>query len=86
MTVQKQSIISILSVLLYCIGFFRIEVELSNQMKKINALEDAVKANEKSIRNVSPEGTITSPLTLEITQLKLRSLPLLTNSCMTNPQ
>ena len=59
MGVQKQSVISILSVLLYSIGFFRIEVELSNQMRKINALEDAMQASVKSIRDGSPEGTIT---------------------------
>jgi len=45
---------------LYSIGFFRIEVELSNHMRKIIALEDAVQAIEKSIRNGSPEGTITN--------------------------
>lgn len=77
MSVQKQTIISILSVLLYFIGFFRIEVELSNHSRKINALEDAVQASKKSIRNDLPEGTITLT-TFEITQLKLRSLPLLT--------
>jgi len=60
MSVQKQIIISILSILLYSIGFFRIEVELSNHMRKIIALEDAVQAIEKSILNGSPEGTITN--------------------------
>lgn len=60
MSVQKQIIISILPILLYSIGFFRIEVELSNHMRKIIALEDAVQAIEKSIRNGSPEGTITN--------------------------
>lgn len=52
------SIISIVSVLFYCVGFIRIEVELSNQKKKINALEDAldaVKVNEKFIQS-SPAG------------------------------
>lgn len=77
MSVQKQTVISILSVLLYFIGFFRIEVELSNHLRKIYALEDAVEAGKKSIRNDLPEGTITLT-TFEITQLKLRSLPLLT--------
>ena len=86
MSVHKQSIISILSILLYSIGFFRIEVELNNHMRKIFALEEAVHAIEKSIRNGSPEGTITLPLivTFEITQLKLRNLPLLTKSCKLN--
>ena len=86
MSVHKQSIISILSILLYSIGFFRIEVELNNHMRKIFALEEAVYAIEKSIRNGSPEGTITLRLivTFEITQLKLRNLPLLTKSCKLN--
>lgn len=85
MSVQKQSIISILSVLLYSIGFFRIEVELNNHMRKIFALEEAVRAGEKSIRNGSPEGTTSLPLiTFEVTQLKLRKLPLLTKSCVIN--
>ena len=86
MSVHKQSIISILSILLYSIGFFRIEVELNNHMRKIFALEEAVHAIEKSIRSGSPEGTIALPLivTFEITQLKLRNLPLLTKSCKLN--
>lgn len=62
MSIQKQSIISILSILLYFIGFFRIEVELNNHMRRIFALEEAVRAGEKSIRNGSPEGTITLAL------------------------
>jgi len=55
-SVQKQVIISILSVLLYSIGFFRIEVELSNHKRKIIALENAAQGSEKSSRNESPEG------------------------------
>ena len=84
MSVHKQSIISILSILLYSIGFFRIEVELNNHLRKTLALEEAVHAIEKSIRNGSPEGRITLPLivTFEITQLKLRNLPLFTKFCM----
>lgn len=62
MSIQKQSIISILSILLYFIGFLRIEVELNNHMRRIFTLEEAVRAGEKSIRNGSPEGTITLPL------------------------
>ena len=58
--VQKQIIIPILSVLLYSIGFFRIEEELSNHMGKIIALENAVQGSEKSSRNGSPEGKITN--------------------------
>ena len=38
------SIISIASVLFYCVGFLRIEMELSNHRKKITALEDFVDA------------------------------------------
>ena len=55
------SIICIVSVLFYCVGFIRIEMELSNQKKKINALEDAldaVKVNETFIQS-SPTGKLT---------------------------
>ena len=38
------SIISIASILFYCAGFLRTEMELSNQRKKITALEDFVDA------------------------------------------
>ena len=38
------SIIYIASVLFYCVGFLRIEMELSNHRKKITALEDFVDA------------------------------------------
>ena len=45
MTAQKHSspsfasIISVISILLYCAGFLRIELELKEQKKRINALE-----------------------------------------------
>ena len=64
MTVQKQSgcpsfasIFSMLSVLLYCVGFFRMEVELNVQKRKINVLEDAVEANGKFVQMSSSAGT-----------------------------
>jgi len=59
-SVQKQIIISILSVLLYSIGFFRIEVELRNHKRKIIALENAAQGSEKSNRNNFPEGKTTN--------------------------
>ena len=46
MTAQKHSspffasIISVLSILLYCAGFLRVEMELKDQKKRINALEN----------------------------------------------
>ena len=46
MTAQKQSwpsfasIISVLSIMLYCAGFLRVELELNDQKKRINALEN----------------------------------------------
>ena len=46
MTSQKQRLpsfattISALGILLYCIGFLRIELELNNQKKRLNALEN----------------------------------------------
>jgi len=46
MTVKKQnlpsfaSIISVLSIVLYCLGFLRVELELKEQRKRLNALEN----------------------------------------------
>ena len=46
MTSQKQLLpsfattISVLGILLYCIGFLRVELELNNQKKRLNALEN----------------------------------------------
>ena len=45
MTVQKQSapsfalITSVLSIVFYCVGFIRLELELHEQTNRINALE-----------------------------------------------
>ena len=55
MAVQKQSmrsfasIISVLSIVFYCAGFLRLEVELHEQKKRINALERVTEA--KSLSN-----------------------------------
>ena len=46
MTANKQrmpsfaSVISLVSIVFYCAGFLRIELELNEQKKKINALEN----------------------------------------------
>ena len=46
MTAQKHSspsfasMLSVLSILLYCAGFLRVELELKDQKKRINALEN----------------------------------------------
>ena len=50
MTAQKQnlpsftSILSVLSIVLYCAGFLRVELELDEQKKRINALESVGEA------------------------------------------
>ena len=55
MAVQKQSmpsfasIISVLSIVFYCAGFLRVELELHEQKKRINALESV--AEDKSPSN-----------------------------------
>ena len=55
MVVQKQSkpsfasIISVLSIVFYCAGFLRVELELHEQKKRINALESF--AEDKSSSN-----------------------------------
>ena len=53
MTTQKNlpsfaSIISILSIVLYCGGFLRIELELNEQKRRINALESVALTSTKS--------------------------------------
>ena len=54
MAVQKQnmpsfcSIISVLSILFYCAGFLRVELELHKQKKRITALESVAEAKSPS--------------------------------------
>ena len=51
---QKQSLpsvasfISVVSVVLYCAGFLRVELELNEQKNRINALENAAKTESPS--------------------------------------
>ena len=65
MAVQKQnmpsfvSIISFLSIVFYCAGFLRVEMELHEQKKRINALKSVSEAKSpsnnadmKTIKNV----------------------------------
>ena len=55
MAAQKESmpsfasIISVLSIVFYCAGFLRVELELHEQKKRINALESVAEA--KSLSN-----------------------------------
>ena len=52
--VQKQSlpsfssIISVLSIVFYCVGFLRVELEINEQKNRINALENAAETKPKS--------------------------------------
>ena len=68
MAVQKQSmpsfasIISVFSIVFYCAGFLRVELELHEQTKRINALESVAdskpptnSADIKIIKNASGE-------------------------------
>jgi len=54
MVVQKQSmpsftsIISVLSIVFYCAGFLRVELELNEQKERINALERVADAKPPS--------------------------------------
>ena len=54
MTAQKQnlpsfaSIVSVLSIVLYCAGFLRVELELNEQKTRINALENVAETNPPS--------------------------------------
>ena len=59
---QKQSmpsfasIISVLSIVFYCAGFLRVELELHEQKKRINTLENPAEAkspsNDADIKNI----------------------------------
>ena len=50
MAIQKQSmpsfscIISVLSIVFYCVGFLRVEMELHAQRKRLNGLKSVVEA------------------------------------------
>ena len=50
MVIQKQSmpsfpsIISVLSIVFYCVGFLRVEMELHAQRKRLNGLKSVVEA------------------------------------------
>ena len=57
MATQKQrmpsfaSILSVLSIVFYCAGFLRVELELHEQKKRINALENNAEAKLQSSRD-----------------------------------
>ena len=65
MATQKQStpsfttILSVLSIVFYCAGFLRVEVELNEQKKRINALE-IVAETEPPSSEVHSEAIITN--------------------------
>ena len=54
MAVQKQSlpsfasIISVLSIVFYCVGFIRVELEMNKQKERIRALENVEEAKPQS--------------------------------------
>ena len=54
MAVQKQSlpsfasIISVLSIVFYCVGFIRVELEMNEQKKRISSLENVAEAKPQS--------------------------------------
>ena len=64
MATQKQSapsfatILSVLSIVFYCVGFLRVELELNEQKKRINALE-IVAETEPPSSEVHSEAIIT---------------------------
>ena len=51
---QKQSlpsfssIVSVLSIVFYCVGFIRVELEMNEQKNRINTLENVAEVNQKS--------------------------------------
>ena len=54
MVVQKQSlpsfasIISVLSIVFYCVGFIRVEMEMNEQKERISSLENVAEAKPQS--------------------------------------
>ena len=54
MAVQKQSlpsfasIISVLSIVFYCVGFIRVELEMNEQKERISSLENVAEAKPQS--------------------------------------
>ena len=46
------SILSVLSIVLYCAGFLRVEFELIEQRKRINALENIQKTKPSEVPNL----------------------------------
>ena len=63
MAAQKQSlpsfasIISVLSIVLYCAGFLRVELELNEQKTRITALEKGEEAKQAFTESKHPEPT-----------------------------
>ncbi|KAL9979513.1 hypothetical protein ACROYT_G017187 [Oculina patagonica] len=57
MSAEKQSlpsfasVISVLSIVFYCVGFFRVELQLNEQKERINALESVAEAKSPSLSN-----------------------------------
>ena len=58
MVSQKQklpsftSVVSVLSIVFYCTGFLRVELELNEQKKRINALENIEKSKPSNVPNL----------------------------------
>jgi len=74
MAVQKQnmpycgSVVSVLSIVFYCAGFIRVELELHDHKKRINALESIAEtkspsndAEMKIIKNAPGKCVLCSP-------------------------
>ena len=75
--VQKQtlpsfsSIISVLSIVFYCVGFIRVELEMNEQKNRINALENVAEANQKS--NDAETKIKNAPGKLVLTKVRAKS-------------
>ena len=61
MASQKQSlpsfatILSVLSIVFYCAGFLRVELELNKQEKRINALENNEETTPSDVPNLTQQ-------------------------------
>ena len=73
------SILSVLSILFYCAGFLRVELELNEQRKRINALDNIQKTKPSEVTNLdklmrNAGGKFVFNLVLYVTENKLNRI------------
>ena len=95
MVTQKQSLpsfssfLSVLSIFFYCAGFLRVELELNEQKKRINALENNTKteprpSNERNVVGITKAGSSRKFFSFEISLQRCFVVELFTRKCERN--